>query len=360
MPGRIPVGDHPSGGSEEPTLLERIVLALRLPYPVGALVLALWLPAARLVFNLVETANLAEAFDIAFLQPEGAPLWQRIGIQILGPAHVFYAFWIIRYMRRKTAAGESELAPLLPRGRTAYREAFAALSRPGPPILIGAMILVPSILLSAPTWIPLEVLLFLPPQMILYLAYGTWGYVYFTALGGLLRLSQEPLKLKPFYEDRVLGTRPFGTLCLSLAAAFLGMMALLTAQFPLTPTPVPLPSFLFSISIITLPAIAAAVAFLLPLRAVHRQLVQAKETEQARVGSRVAGVLESLLGDSPRAPAPSLGDIQTLVAADLADRQVSTILTWPVGNRILRRFAVAALSLVVATLGRVILYMLQL
>lgn len=353
------MGERPSRGPETPTLLERIVLLLRLPYPLGAFIFALWLPAARLAFSFAATGTLAEAVDLAFLQPVEAPLWRRVGIQVLGPANVLYALWVVRYMRLKALAAKEELAPLLPGGEEAYRDAVTGLSRAAPPIIIGAMILVPGILLSGPPESVSEVLLFLPPQFVVFLAYGTWGWVYFTALGGVYRLVRKPLRLRRPWEDRMLGTRPLGTFALSMAAAFFILMAMVTAQFPLAPTPDPLPLFLFNLATISAPSVLGAVIFLLPLRAVHRQLVEAKQRERAATRQRVAKAMAFFVGEGTSSEA-SLEDLQVLVSADLAERRIDAVFNWPVGTRILGRFAVATLTLVAATLARVILYVLQL
>ncbi|MDX1534341.1 MAG: hypothetical protein R3291_01830, partial [Thermoplasmata archaeon] len=137
------MGEQGSGGPEDPTLIERFFLLLRLPYPLSALVFALLFPASRLLFHLIDAGNVAVALDLAFVQPEAAPLWQRVTIQILQVAVAFYAFWVLRYMRRKTAAAANEIAPLLPGGRRAYRAALGDLPRSWPPILIGALLLGP-------------------------------------------------------------------------------------------------------------------------------------------------------------------------------------------------------------------------
>lgn len=344
---------------ERPTLIERIILGLRLPYSAGALVFALLFPAARLVLFVVESADLAEAIDRAFVQPEGVPLLQRVGIQVLQVAVAFYAFWVIRYMRRKAAAAEKDVAPLLQGGREAYRDTLAALSRTGPPILIGALILGPGVLLSGPPTRLVEVLLFLPLNAILFVAYGTAAWVYFYTLGGLNRLLKKPMRLKPFYEDRLLGTRPLGMLCLALAAALFGLMALLMLQFPLAPVPDPLPVVVFNILALGIPVTVGAVAISLPLSAVHRELVRAKQTEQAFVQRKFGDALGSLYGEGPGAPQPSLADVHALVAADLAERRIAAIPSWPVDTEIVGKFAVAMMTLVAAVLARIILYVLQ-
>lgn len=352
------MGEGASGKPQGRTLLERIILLLPLPYPLGALLFTLWHPAARLVFYLAESANLLQAFDLTFLQPDWAPLWQRVAFQVLGFVSTFYSLLVIRYMRRKVRTGESEVSPLLPGGATAYRDVFAGLLRSLPPILIGGALLGTGLLLSEPPASALEVLLFLPPQMIIFLAYGTWGWIYFLALGGLYRLAKEGLVLRPFYEDRWLGTRPIGTLCLSLAAAYYGLLALLIAEIPLAATPDPVPIF-FNLVALSTPAVAGAVAFLLPLRAVHRQLQEAKLQEREAVHQRVAGALKAFLTEGPGDREATLEDIEGLAAADLAERRAEAILTWPVGSKILGRFLLAALTLVAAVLARILIYVLR-
>src|SRR5207253_10345826 len=100
-------------------------------------------------------------------------------------------------------------------------------------------------------------------------AWGTVFWVYMSSIYGLYVLGRQPLKLKAYSEDTMLGVRPIGYLSLHLAIVHLSVIALGAVATSLY-------ADLFTItSLITFVIIGGAL-FFLPLTNVHRLILRAR------------------------------------------------------------------------------------
>src|SRR2546427_453805 len=225
-------------GPERLTLVERFIGLFQLPYLVGSLILAsifgLGSPAA-FVFQYLDTFDVNHAYQrfSLYYASQGMPISQSVGVTIavISLILTFYGFYIIRYMRLKLVAAEPKLLAILPEGEKAYHKAFGRVYSTTPILLLTILEFIavfPAYIASALSiglgffglvYVIINHVVFLLPFSALF-------WVYFSSVWGLHKLGKQPLRLKSFYQDRMMGLRPMGSLSLSLAFAYFSVFAL--------------------------------------------------------------------------------------------------------------------------------------
>ena len=126
---------------------------------------------------------------------------------------------------------------------------------------------------------PVSVLGTVPLTLVVNVAYGTSFWVYLSGLRGVYRFGLEPLSLKPFYEDRMLGLLPLGQLVASLALTSSGAITITLGASLIT-------GDVGSIAInLVIVALGVAMVFV-PLEGIHRRMVGVKEDGKAAPNSR--------------------------------------------------------------------------
>src|SRR2546428_13987201 len=113
---------------------------------------------------------------------------------------------------------------------------------------------------------------------IAFMIYGAAFGVYLSGFWGVSRFGREPLRLKKFYEDRMLGLRPLGQIVVSSAAIFSVAITITLGASLITGD---VPSLAINLTIV---AIGLSMNFL-PLVGIHRRMVGAKEEEEAKISS---------------------------------------------------------------------------
>lgn len=346
MDGPPTIGQEPrpTAGPERPTLVERVLGWLPMPYVWAALLVAAVLgPPGSLLLAYLETGDLAGSLESFFYGYLPARLWQRLLAVVLW--YVFYAilFWAIRHARLSVLEAEADLAPLLPEPAV-FQRAFGSLSRLGPALLIGLVMETLFIgdyrarLAHAPGSVSrVYEALSGPP---LYLMVGTALWVYGTALWGLYRLGRGPLRLKPFYEDRTMGLRPLASLSLSLSFAYFVLLLIMVLMLFIGPVR---PEYVGTVIALLLLGLAL---FFLPLIGAHARMKQEKEALQAVIRERWRDVLARNLAppgiSNPRSPAGADVD-DAVVTLEALERKVNAVPTWPFDLSILGKLGVMAL-----------------
>ncbi|OGS47280.1 MAG: hypothetical protein A3K66_03095 [Euryarchaeota archaeon RBG_16_67_27] len=176
-------------------------------------------------------------------------------------------------------------------------------------------------------------------------------WTYFTTPWGLHRLGREPLKLRPYYEDPMLGLRPLGTISTTATMWYFGAIAMVIVQILFQPLR---PEYLAFLLVLVL---FGGVLFVLPVLGVHRLMLEEKrKTEQALRSE--AGRYFTPAG-SPTPGEPTLADLHSRVeelhrslAHERASRTVASLPTWPFDPQVTGRVAAIVLTGVVAILGR--------
>ena len=348
----------------QPGLVERAIRLIPLPYILACMLAALVIgPPTQLLFHFFDTGDIGESFTRVFAGLMPAEAWQQVASFILWTAQAFYTFWSIRYTRQKIIQAESELAPLLPGGYQAFRQAFRHTGRFGPVLLL-ALLLIPSV--------PLFLVAALFGRVgasgviynairipIIHIAYATMIWMYASALWGVYRLGAQPLRFKPFYEDGMMGARPLGALSLSLALVYFGNIGILTVIALISPVYSTYPLLLAALIVL------GTAMFFLPLRSVHAQMAKEKGRWQQLVSTRMLQFARMIDPPpmAPQDPGPTgnagmsreIADLRVALALESVERKVNAITTWPFDTGILARLAVLVTPILVGVVTQLLL-----
>gem|GEM_PF-2465522 len=347
-------------GPESPTLAERLILAFRLPYAIGCLLVGFVLfGLLDVVFTMyVQTSNLSTALAAA-LTPSS----------LLTDLLIAYAFYAPRYMRRKLVEAGRALSPLLPDRENEFRRIFSEVAAPRPQIVAWFLFLVAllvavnaaAILGTGPSPFvfnagPGSGLEFAASMYdILSLAVATLAlssvvWTFWSISIGIHRFGGVPLALRPYYEDAFLGLKPLGALSLSLALGyfvFIGLFLLAVTGSPSTPE---LADILGVGGFLTGLVLLGLVLFFLPLRRLHQRMLRQKQEESARLRPKLAPVFEEGGGSH------AAQDVGHLFRLEMMDRKVSAMAVWPYDVGILGRLSAITLSVVAILISRIIAY----
>src|SRR3989442_5678910 len=120
-------------GPDSPTLAERFILAFRLPYAIGCILVGFVLfGVLDVAFTIyVQTSNLSKALAAA-LAPSS----------LLTDLLIAYAFYAPRYMRRRLVEAGRALSPLLPDREGEVRGIFSEVAAPRPQLIAWFLFLV--------------------------------------------------------------------------------------------------------------------------------------------------------------------------------------------------------------------------
>ena len=359
---------------EDPTLPERLILALHLPYVAGCIVFGYFfvgiLPS--FIAEYVESSSIQKSLDVA-LVPQNA---------VTGLV-VPYLFYAPRYMRQKLLQTESQLTGLLAGGEEEFHKLFGRVSALRPQLLAWALMaaillaefnLVPGLLASLLpnsfaqqslqtqtgtvtfqgelAFFVASLTIFLSTALVL----SSLFWVYYSILKGIRDLGASRLNLLPPYRDSFLGLKPVGSLALSLAAAYFGFEVV----FLLTTIFAP-PSIL---DLITVGAVLVGLvvigilAFFLPLRRLHRRMMLEKGLAREKLAKRFVPIMD----DSATLTGVDKGvehEALEVLKVDLMDRKVSSIATWPFDLPILGKLTIIVLSVTAGCLTRFVILFLH-
>jgi hypothetical protein len=174
--------------------------------------------------------------------------------------------------------------------------------------------------------------------------------VYLSGLWGVSRFGREPLRLKKYYEDRMLGLRPLGQIVVSSAAIFSVAITITLGASLITGD---VPSLATNLAIV---AIGISMLFL-PLINIHKRMVGAKEEEEARLSS----LSKELFSVSENSGAANQED-STSTTKDLVElerflalrEEASKISEWPFESRNVERLIAILLAIFAALLARLL------
>ena len=358
-------------GPERATFLERFVTGFHIPFFLGCLLLAfIFGPPGAILSVYVQTSNLDEAVARTTYLFFGiqVPVWQGVAGLGLLLVLLFYFLYMIRYMRLRLVAAEPLLLPLLPEGEETFHRVFGRVSRLGPPIVIGSILMVLFSLQSIPE-VPGNFVIFgtAPANLVFlvvsyplwFVIFSTFAWVYFGSIRGLHELGKKSLKLKPFHEDKMLGVRPIGSLSLSFAFTYftgLGILALLPVV--LLPNPSS-PGYMGLLCMLTL---SGVIFFFLPLNAIHKKMLEAKHREQKTLRHQFIKAVQTPNESRTEVSESSLSEIREelsrltrVLTVDITREEVAAIPTWPFDAPILGRLAAMIFSIIGIVIANLIL-----
>lgn len=346
-------------GPEKPTLIERFISLVRLPYFAGCLLVTAIFGTGPLLFLLADTRSFSEAFRVLVsLYPDYTPLWQIFLVQALAAATLFLIFNLIRYMRIKLVATEPKILSLCPQGEETLHRIFRRVSSIVPPVILCIPL----------AFFPLSSIAFglLPGSgvdpvpspgifslvgaaggfFLLFFAISTFLWMYFSSIFGLHKLGKI-IGLKSYYEDAMLGVRPIGSLSLSLAFAyFLGLGAfllLLSLNAPIDT------SILFGTVLVLL----GLSMFFLPLYSLHKRMLAQKQLEKTMARTKFMQLLDKPDNPVEEHTQTSLEDLRSLFRIEMVKTELSNLPTWPFDISILGKLIAIVLSLTAILLSRV-------
>lgn len=345
-------------GPKRPTPFERILNALHVPYPVACILLAII--AGTPGFLLIEYAHSRDwdmTLRLVLSQPSGAT-WEGATVSALFSLVDVLVFTGVAQLRNRLVAAKEYLVGLAPDGDETYHRAFRMMSSWWPAVIALGLESVSAVSgLAAGLWgthgphfALLEVLRFL-------IAFGiiTFVWVYATGLRGLHEIGKQPVRLKSYHEDLLLGTRPIGQISLRFAFSFFVILVLVVVGNTLLPDP-------WTFSIVVVFSIIAATMFFLPLNSIHRRMAETKGRETKSVRARFMRLME---GSEPPNPGQStepfarlddrLRELAGLQVLDMEIRETGSIRTWPFDTRILGQLTVIILSVVAALIVRLVI-----
>ncbi len=260
--------------------------------------------------------------------------------------------YFTRYLRRLVLSARPKLSPLSPSTEGAYRKAFGAITSPSGSLFFTALFLFlyfPARALIATSLFSLVGITVL--SVIAFMIYGAAFWVYLSGLWGVSRFGLEPLKLKQFYEDRMLGLRPLGQIVVSSAAIFSVAITITLGASLITGD---VSSLAINIAIV---AMGISMVFL-PLIGIHKRMVGVKEEEQAKLSS----VSKELFTVSKNSGATNQEDSTSTRIRDLIELEkfrelrdeASKISEWPFESRNVERLIAILLAIFATLLARLL------
>jgi hypothetical protein len=342
------------------TFIERFFSFLHIPYVLGCLLLAtVFGPPGAILSAFVYSNNLNEAVSRAMYLFYGVypPFLQGATGLIVLYVLLFYLLYMIRFMRMKLAATESLFLSFLPKDEETVHKIFSKVSWAIPPIVLGSLL---SVIISLTTEGDGNLVVFCCDMIsTIYLAvalpffciaFCAFVWVYCSSIRGLHQLGSKPLKLKSFYEDRLLGLKPIGSLSLHFALVYFGGMGLI-ALFPALILGWYIMSLFYATFLVAI-IVLGVIFFVLPLFTFHNRMVEVKKREQkalqeqfskamTKQGESSSQVSESSASDTEE----MLGRLTKIVVSDITKREIDEMMTWPFDQPILRRLLASIISM---------------
>ena len=320
---------------------------------MGSVVVVLLVgPPGVFLASYIETRRVGDAYYLTSSRSaftltqvgEQLPVVQGLLLVILFTVLLFIGLYVTRYLRLNVQGAEETLSLLSPRGVAEYRDAFGQVSS-----LPGALVVT---ILLALLYIPPRISIPLTP-VVAYsaiaaffdvLIFGTALWVYVSLLRGVFRFGRAELDLKKYYEDKMLGLRPLGSLAITSGLAFLlfVIVALPGAILATDPGNLSVLLTVFSLGTIML---------FLSLDEVHRTMVAQKMREETSIHHQFNKILRGSDGDTSQIE-KSISEIKEMLKARIMMNEVSEIPTWPFETRMIERFVAIVLAIISVILAR--------
>lgn len=341
----------------KPTIIERLNSAIPVPYFLSTLIVAALLgPVGFYIADLLSYLEPAKATTI-FLNSsiDHYTLSQLIGNNIVYPAIIFYCAYMLRYMRRRITQVEEQLVRESPEWRNTVGRSFRHITRTGPALAITLLILIlsyPLVVFQVGNNQGFAQLYFIITYPMFFFAAGSFIWMYVSSLWGLYKIGTQPLKLRPYTEDTLLGLGGFGRISLTLTSVFLVAVFLAVYEFTAFATAMPiLLTVFFSAGLISV----GVCMFFLPLMNLHRKMVVEREQLRSR---NIGAILNMVSGDN-------LGDHSTaqglmkILALEHEGEQISSIPSWPFDTPAIRTVAGIVFAVAASTTAHLIIVFLN-
>jgi len=321
---------HVSGGPELPTLAERFIGLLRLPYPIGCIV-------------VVGVALVASITQLGLIFAESASFQLNA---IVGSMLLVYALYAPRFMREKVLQTDRAISGLLPNGGQEYHMLFGRISAYRPQLILFILFWVFTFFSFSAD--PFRFLVDnISYSSVLSLGISSTLWTYYSALRGIHKMGAVSLNLRPYFTDALLGLRPIGSLALYLAGAYFAALSLGVLNTLAFPTPL---SGYIALGVMTL---LGFVFFFLPLIRLHRRMLLQKKLERSKIAEKMAGIFREDNESNEQT------EMTRMFRLDMMERKISSIASWPFDIQIIGRLLVLVLSVTTVLIARVIAFYLK-
>jgi len=315
---------------ELPTLAERVIGLLGLPYPIGCAV----------IVGLTIGASIIQS-GLVFVESSGFLL------TLLSSMLLAYSLYAPRFMRKRVLQTEKAIFALLPDGEEEFHALFGRISAYGPSLILFALFWV-FIFFSFSSGDPFRFRVDdLSYSLVLSLGVASTLWTYYSSSRGIHKMGAVSLNLRPYFADTLLGLRPIGSLALYLAAAYfaaMGLGVLNTIAFP---------TALSGYMALGVMILLGLVFFFLPLMRLHRRMLLQKKLERSKIAEKMAGIFRD--GNESNEQT----EMVRMFRLDMMERRISSIGSWPFDIQILGRLLVLVLSVTTVLLARVIAFYLK-
>lgn len=334
------------------TPAERLARRIPLPFPVAAGVLALLATVPVLPYIMPSARG---SLMTTYYNPEMGAIAGVSDVVVKGAMVVLLTFliWAPRHLRSRIVQTQDSLSGAC---EPAFADAFRWAVRWEPAAALTAGVLVVNLVLyfaNGGRVTPGTVTLFVLDAVQVgarWMIVFTFFWFYIASIRGLAALGSEVRQVTPFYVDDMLGMRPLGTLSLTLASTYFlalglgGVWATISSRNVVTHGAFPV--FLA----------IGLVLFFLPLRVIHRRMVEEKKRAQVELRERYATLFEAprrLPAGSREAERASLDDLRDAIGYEVTERQVQAIKAWPFDTSLITKLATSfALPIVLTLVGR--------
>jgi hypothetical protein len=336
------------GIPEKPSLIERFVQLIPLPYPLAALTWTIVLDPFG--FRLAKYLQ-SGGTSFPLLSPN--PYNEFFGILL-----AFYLYYVVRYLRLRVLAAEPLISPVMSGGEGAYHSVFGRLTSNRPIILL-TIILEALALPTTGTMLGFSALsgYSLITQFVVLLAFACFVWEYSVSNWGLHKLGQSQLKLRPFLEDRFMGARSIGNVALSSTVAYLGGLLLFFLD---SATFLPVTTNLGFAGFFLVLLALGIVMFFLPLNSVHKKMQAEKAERQRELSRQFITIKQATQVQSSNGPGSvenvekAITDLLRLKDLEITDRKLASTPTWPFDVQLLAKLITIVVSVTAVLLSRII------
>ena len=359
-------------GPGRATVVERFSRTCHLPYIVGCLVIAVLIgpPGMILVAYFSTGFDIEQALlmTIMAIGGVGTPYVMGAAIIVLSSLLIFFFIFMTGFMRQVLISAEQGIIPILPEGENTFHNSFKLIFSPWPPLIISAVVSAFAIISSIDYLIASfgtymvnvatgAYMVIIYPLWIVVACYFAW--MYFGSIYGLYKIGKKPLRLRPSTEDRMLGVRPFGDLSLSLSTAYFSTMVIMILMGVAGTIGSPLIGFVPYMTNLMIFLIVGVVLFISPLYAIHKKMVEQKEVERNELRKQAYRSVEGRgaysADDTVAEMQRRLDSITSLMALEMAEKNLNSIPDWPIDTKILNRFATIMITVIAIVIGNLIL-----
>ena len=351
-------------GPERLTIIERIIGFTRLPYSIGCLLIAVaiggpgnflvwyvYSPSLEEAWRRLLSSTLRGLFSIMQFGGEMPAVQVLLEIAI-STWTLFLGMYLVRYWRLKVMTAKPKLSSLSPNGEAAYNRAFGLVSSAKGALLVASVfyLLYFPILSALSENNPVSLFGAIVLSPLSTLIYGTTFWVYLSGLWGLRRFGLEPLNLKRFYEDKMLGLRPLGQIAVSFAGTFFVMIMSFFAVTLLS-------ADIYNMAVALACMLLALAMLFLPIWGIHEKMSQVKQQEEESLRLRSIEPMIAApkhLGTKDPKDSQVLSRIEELLRIQALEDKVSKISVWPFETKVVERLVAIIVSVATVILARLI------